>query len=246
MSVDLKKFLNVYKFSTVLPVSGKKVNFKPITTFQMKELISASGDDAEDAVDKLINECVVDEGFDIKQLALQDRFFLLLELRKKSKGSKYEVTFTCGNCNSQVLTIIDLEKLKVTKLPKEFDNKVVLDANLTVEVDFINRNIQKTANNVVKELLSVNEIKEDDIYFNEIVFSYILSVKNIITPDGTIENPTLEEKLLLFKEGPQSFYDEIVKWFDKLDVGVDFTTTMKCIHCGKEIVENITLQNFFY
>jgi DNA-directed RNA polymerase subunit RPC12/RpoP len=212
----------------------------------MKELISTAGDEPDASVDKLINECVLDEGFDVKNLSLQDRFFFLVELRKKSKGSKYEVTYKCSECSSQVIALINLDDLKVKKLDKNFDRKIVLDSNITVEVDFITRGIQKEADDIVKSMVESGEVKEDDMYVNEIVFSYILAIKKIITPDGVIENPTMEEKLSLFKEGPQSFYDEIIKWFNKLDFGIDFTTTTKCFHCGKETVESITMQNFFY
>jgi len=246
MSVDLKKFLNAYQFNTVLPGSGKKINFKPITTFQMKELISKAGADPEEAVDNLINECVIDEGFDVKNLSLQDRFFLLVELRKKSKGSTYEVLFTCSKCNSQVITKVNLDNLEVKKLPKNFDNKIVLDSNITVEVDFLTREIQKASIELVKLMVAAKEVKEDDSNLNEVMFSYIMAVKKIITPDGVIESPTMEEKVTLFKDGPQLFYDRIIEWFDKLDFGVDFTTSVKCIHCGHEVKESITLQNFFY
>jgi hypothetical protein len=246
MSVDLKKFLNMYKFNTVLPGSGVKVNFKPISTFQMKELISTADSEPEEAVDRMINECVVDEGFDVKNLSLQDRFFLLVELRKKSKGSSYEITYTCEKCKSQVITKVDLEKLVVKKLDKNFDPKIKLDDNLSVEVCLITRNLQKEATELVNLMVAAGEIKEDDVYMNEVVFGYILSIQKIITPDGTIDKPDLEQKVMLFKDGPQLFYDNIIEWFNKLDFGVDFTNIITCVHCGNETKESITLQNFFY
>jgi hypothetical protein len=244
MVVDLSKYLNVYKFNAVLPGSGLKINFKPITTYQMKELLSFDGDDPEDALDNLISSCVIDEGFDVKKISLQDRFFLMVELRKKSKGSDYQINYICGKCKSQVMTVADLDKLVVKKIDKKLDYKVKLDDNISVEVSLLSREAQLEAIRMVKEMLDYGTAKEKAKYIEETVMGYILSIKKIITPDGEIE-ASLDNKIMLFREGPQFFYDRLVEWYDKLDFGVDFTIPLKCPHCQDEQKIDIPLANFF-
>ena len=86
---DFKKYLNVYEFETTLPGSGVTIKFKPITTGQMKKLLVYENETdpsmVEEAMDELINSSVSTEGFDVKDVWLQDRFFLLVEIRRKTK-----------------------------------------------------------------------------------------------------------------------------------------------------------------
>jgi hypothetical protein len=114
---DFKMYLNMYQFDTRLPGSGKELKIKPITTGQLKrmlmyETVSDMGK-IENALDVLITECVLDKDFNVNDLYLQDRFFLLAELRKITRGNMYTFTAFCDNplCNSQYVHTIDLSKL---------------------------------------------------------------------------------------------------------------------------------------
>lgn len=241
--VDLSKYLNVYRFSAELPGSGKKVNFKPISTFLLKELVSFDGD-PDDALDNLINSCVIDEDFDIKNLTLQDRFFLLVELRKRSKGSEYNINYDCTSCHGQVIDVINLDSLKVTKLTG-LDNKVRLDDNITVVLELITRNTGIRASNLVKEFVKSGKYKENNKALDETILSYLLSITNIITPGGSIDNPDINQILVLFEQGPSFFYDNIVKWYELLDFGVEFKIDLVCPHCQKKEKIEVPLENFF-
>jgi len=120
MSGNFKRYLNMYEWETVLPGSGKTVKYKPITTGQIKRLLLYN--DVEDekviesALDSLISECVVTEGFNVGDLYLQDRFFLMVEIRNVTKGYKYTFPSKCLACNSQTFQTVDLSKLVVKKL----------------------------------------------------------------------------------------------------------------------------------
>jgi hypothetical protein len=243
-TAKLSEYLNAYKFNTVLPGSNQIVNFKPISTFQLKELASAQGD-PDDALDNLINSCVTDKGFNVKDLALQDRFFLLVELRKKSKGSAYNISYECSQCKSQVIQSIDLDKMKVKKLDKKLDYKIKLDDNITVEVALLSRNTANKAQSLVEQLIKDKVYKEDDKMMDESIMSYVLSIRKIITPAGDIESPDVETCMMLFKSGPLSFYDRISEWYEKLDFGMDFKFDMQCLHCQHKEEIQVTLENFF-
>jgi hypothetical protein len=123
MSENFKRYLNCYEWETVLPGSGAKIKYKPITTGQIKRLLLYEDmDDAvaiENAMDNLVTECVITEGFNIKDLFLQDRFFLTVEIRNVTKGNKYTFPSTCMECGSQTFQTVDLAKLPVKKLKKD-------------------------------------------------------------------------------------------------------------------------------
>jgi hypothetical protein len=244
-TVKLSEYLNAYKFNTVLPGSQKLVNFKPISTFQLKELAS-SGGEPDDALDNLINSCVIDELFDVKEIPLQDRFFLLVELRKKSKGSKYNISFECGECKSQVLQVIDLDEMVTKELDKDLDYTIKLDDNITIGVNLLSRNTLKKASSIVEKLIKDKVYKEDDKIMDESIMSYVLSINKIITPAGDIENPDMETSMMLFKSPcPMSFYDRITEWYEKLDFGIDFKFNIECTHCQNKEEIQVTLENFF-
>ena len=98
-TIDFRNYLNVYEFNTTLPGSGEEVTFRPITTGQLKKLLIYENETdpmvIEGALDDLISSCIVNEDFNINDLYLQDRFFLLVEIRKKSKGENYSFQYNC-------------------------------------------------------------------------------------------------------------------------------------------------------
>lgn len=122
MSGNFKRYLNMYEWETVLPGSGKMVKYKPITTGQIKRLLLYNEVDDENiieaALDTLISECVITDGFSVGDLYLQDRFFLMVEIRNVTKGYKYTFPSKCLSCDSQTYQTVDLSKLVVKKLEK--------------------------------------------------------------------------------------------------------------------------------
>jgi rRNA maturation protein Nop10 len=116
--MSFKNYLNVYEFDTTLPGTGAKLKIKPITTGIMKELLlyeSATDEPGkiEEALDTLLQKCVITPGFNVDGQFLQDRFFLITELRKVTRGNKYTFQATCQKCNGQAQQTVDLSKLVV-------------------------------------------------------------------------------------------------------------------------------------
>jgi Zn finger protein HypA/HybF involved in hydrogenase expression len=124
---NFKRYINVYEFETVLPGNGKTVKFKPITTGQIKKLLMY--ENAEDqaiietALDEILEGCVIGEDFKVSDLYLQDRFFLLLEIRKVTKGNTYQFQTICPSCGSQSLQTVNLSEMPVKLL--DFGKKKV-------------------------------------------------------------------------------------------------------------------------
>lgn len=242
---DFKKYLNTYKFDCILPGSGKKVHFKPITTAQMKSLLVYEKENdpkvLENAMDELISSCVLDEDFDIKKQYIQDRFFLLLEIRKKTKGETYKFRIDCPQCKSQSLNVVDLGKLNVKKLDKRKSKRVKLNDNITIELNHLTREMQDDA-------YERTQPKEDDTksLTEFMIATYANSIVKIITPDGEIEDPEYDDRIYLLENITQGEYTKITEWFDENDFGVDFMFKMKCQHCSHETETEIPSTDFFF
>jgi len=118
---NFRNYINSYVFETELPGSGDTISFRPVTTGQIKKLLlyETSNDSMsiESALDDLIMECVINpDGFEVKKLYIQDRFFLLVEIRKATRGATYGFQSVCTSCSSQSQQTLNLSNLPVTKL----------------------------------------------------------------------------------------------------------------------------------
>jgi hypothetical protein len=233
MSSDFKKYLNVYTFKCNLPGIEKEIEFKPITTGELKKLLVYANDDdperIEDALDNLVKSCVVTEDFNIDDLYLQDRYYLLFEIRKKTKGETYKFEFKCPKCNSQNIEIIDLNNLKVVKLrDKESNNIVKLTDNLSIRMSNIIRGAQKE---IYRKLRS---LKKNDSQYNVDFSIYTIScgIVGIITPDGEDNDITLDDKKYLVENIPTGLYEKISDWYSDNNFGIIFEYDLKCKNCG--------------
>jgi hypothetical protein len=276
MSANFIKYVNSYTFDTVLPGSGEKVIFRPVTTGQLKKVLifesSRDPDIMEKALDSIINECVITpEGFDADKLYLQDRFYLLLEIRKATKGSKYTFQTKCPSCSSQSQQNINLGNLPVVRLdhadkpkaakrsPKIREvkddetiqtnvqsnnwNVVELDKNISVRLSFVTREMQRTAMDTVTAMKDLSDTQKS-VELSTLLFA--LSIMEIITPDGVDKDLLLEDRQYLIDNVSQDTLEKISDWYTKHDFGVKFSFDTKCIQCGYTENKVIPLESFFF
>jgi hypothetical protein len=276
---NFKNYLNVYSFESVLPGSGEQLTYKPITTGQMKTMLLYEDNEdlgrIEEALDSLISSCVLTEGFDIMKLFLQDRFFLLTEIRKATKGNMYTFKMECADCKGQSMQTIDLTKLKIIKPKFEIkkaqhpvsaaaeeavkkvkkisvskDNVPVVPWNILKLSDKITLELSIITRGIQAEAFKiVKEIKNMTMDQKKIeIFTIInaLSIVAVITPDGREENIPLEDKIFLMNNITQSEMEKIVKWTEDNNFGLDFTFSIKCPHCNKETKREVPLDDFFF
>lgn len=241
---DFKKYLDVYQFDTVLPGCGKSVRFKPITTGQLKKILVYENDDdprvIDEILDELINSSILTEDFNIDDIYLQDRIFLLLEIRKKSKGDKYQFQFKCPKCESQNLCTINLNDLEVTKFPEKVNPVVKIDDNIKIIMKHITRGEQKEA---FKKLDS-NIKNRNQKSVNMITLTYAASINGMILPEGE-QDLTFDEKIYFIDNIPQQAYEKINKWLLDFNFGVDFSYMIKCFNCGFKNKNEMPINDFF-
>lgn len=245
---DFKKYLNKYEFTTVLPGSGEKLTFKPITTGQMKALLIHENEQEskmiENILDELMNECIIKpEDFNVEDMYINDRFFFLIELRKYTKGTIYQFQYTCPECGSQSIQHVDLKKLKVKKLPKKLNPVVKLDDNISLNVDFPRRRHQIKAFEIVDSYEGQPTERMKVAELGMLVTA--LTIESIITPDGEDKKASLEDKLYLLENITTEMYQKIADWATT-NFGIEFKAMITCTSCEftKEI--DIPPESFFF
>ena len=242
--MSFKDYLNTYEFESILPGSGEKLKFKPLTTKEMKKLLTYEGSEDYESVEKMldmiIENAVIDEDFNIDNLYLQDRFYLLVDIRKKSKGENYEFEYDCPDCGSQNYISFSLDDLKVDYLSNDIDNKVDLTNEVSVYVWFVTRGEEKEALENTENHEKQNR-KEAESQLNILT----QGIKAVETPEGKEENLSFEDKKYIVDNLTIKNLTNIREWYENNNFGVDFRIKRTCKQCGKEEEASIPLVDFF-
>lgn len=246
---NFKKYLNasVYEFSCFLPGIKQEIKFKPITTKQLKKLLIHENEEdpfiLENSLNELISECVEwPESFSLKDLYQEDRFFLLLEIRKKSKGETFQFNLTCPKCKSQSVITIDLNKFSIKEkddIPFEY-----IDYNEYISVLFDHIKVENL-NNSFNKISKMKNLSDKEKMVNYGLYGLADSIVNIKTPDG-IEEIDFEDKCELIDNGVDIFYDKVRTEIEERKFGVDFNYLIQCPHCEFSQREKITPDKFFF
>jgi hypothetical protein len=246
VAIDIKSYINVYEFSTVLPGNGQTVKFKPVTTGQMKKLLAYEQSDSpmemEKALDSLIEECVISPDFDINKLYLQDRFFLLLQIRSKTKGDRYDFTWKCPICELDQPASAKISDMDIVSA---LNTTTVIDINdsLKAEFGFPTRGIQREAVAIAESLKGITEAER---MFEIGVYTYALCMTTFTTPAGKVV-PTLEDKYIVLNSEKSEVLSSIQKWMEENDFGVEFLQKVGCANPSCEFTHTMEIPytNFF-
>jgi hypothetical protein len=246
MSINIREFVTFPTFSTVLPGSGKTVEFKAINTGQLKKLLIYEGEESpviiERILDELITSSVVSENFDIDDLYIQDRFYLLVEIRKRSKGKNYNFGYKCGKCKQESIHSIDLDRMNVKKRAAIESHPIKFNDQISFELDHIKRRDMKEVYEYVDKLKLNTKTQEQA---EMITSSFAMSIKKINTPKGVLTDIPLEDKIYLIDNMTEDAFKQYDEWARKNDFGIEFKYEFQCPHCkNKETVE-VPVSDFF-
>lgn len=239
-------FVNVYDFSCELPGSKEIVKFKPVTTGQIKKLLTYEKETnyviQEQALDDLVSSSVLSDGFNIDELYIYDRMFLLMEIRKKTKGEVLEFKITCPKCESQSLNRVNLDQLKLTQLENE-DNHVIEIDKIKIHLKHMKRKHQKEdikPHHFTKQMTDIQKS-----YIFQVLF-HACAIDKIETPNGIDENINIKDRVYFIENIPMQQMDVIKKELEKMAFGWELENKIQCVHCGHESIESIPIQQNFF
>jgi hypothetical protein len=235
--------LDVPTYEIMLPVSKKKIKYRPFLVKEQRNLLMAmeasEANTIQQAVKDILYNCTLTEGIDIDKLPIIDVEFYFINLRAKSVGEVVETKYKCNNevdgqiCGNIMEKDINLMDIKVTQ-DKEVPNEIQLDPKVTIKLKYPEFSIVE------------NSLQYDDI--NEVTFNMVAqSIEYIYDGEQFYYAAEAQPKEMLeFVEGMnQEQFAKVEDFFNNLPK-LKETIEMNCSKCGfhhKIDVEG--LENFF-
>ena len=235
--------LEVPTYELELPLSGKKIKYRPFLVKEQKNLMMAmESGDAETIqynVREILNVCTLTPGIDVDELPIIDIEYYFINLRAKSVGEFVESKYRCNNdasgteCGNIMETKINLNEIK-----PEWEEKVDPEIKLT---DKIVIKMRYPRFGIVRDSVNMDNIT--DVTFNMIVNSieYIYDGEQFYYAKET----TKEELLEFIEQLSQQQFEKIEKFFANLPK-MKRNITLTCSRCG--FIHNMEvegLENFF-
>lgn len=126
-------------FELMVPSQDKKVKIRPFTVKEEKILLMAqqSGDEKEIilAIKQVLNNCIVDAGFDVDKLATFDLEYMFLKLRARSVNNVIEVSYRDNEDDKVYDFEINLDEVDMLK-KKELSNVIKITDTVGIKMKY--------------------------------------------------------------------------------------------------------------
>tara|TARA_B100000470_G_scaffold204672_1_gene178866 strand:- start:578 stop:1282 length:705 start_codon:yes stop_codon:yes gene_type:complete len=196
--------LEANRYSCVLPICKKKVEYRPFLVKEQKVLLIAAESEesvqANSAMIDMIKSCVYDEKeIDLDHVPMMDLEYLFIQIRIKSAGETADIGIPCTECEEVNQIEVDLRE---SKLEGELPNpKLELTETIGITLTYP----------------SVNSIPEDSNPENtEDVFKMIGScVETIYDGDEVFTRDDFNEKELMnfLDQFSVDQFEQLNNWF---------------------------------
>lgn len=226
--------LETPKFDTVLPTTGKRINYRPFLVKEHKLLMMMQDGDVEDVtriVEELVDTCTFGE-VNAKKLSSTDIEWLFLKIRSKSIGENYEFIIPCNSCQKQIDTEVSIETITVEKTEGHAD-RVLITESIGIDMRYP----------TFKEILDLYKDQTPDKALDLI----LRCVKAVYTPDSytEIDENNKQELVELVESMNKEQFDKLENFFNTMPKLVQKVDAV-CPACNaKNHVEIKGLENFF-
>lgn len=127
-------------YELYLPVTGKKIKYRPFLVKEEKILIIAMESEDEKqigrAVKDVLSNCILTRGVKVDKLPTFEIEYLFLHIRGKSVGESVDLLITCPDDEqTQVPVGIDLDTIQI-EIDNEHNRDIVLDDNYTMRMKY--------------------------------------------------------------------------------------------------------------
>jgi hypothetical protein len=118
------------QFDILIPSTNKKIKFRQFLVKEEKILLVAkSSEDDNDilsAIKQVVNNCSLDESFDVDKIALFDLEYVFLKLRSLSVNNVVKLSFRDFEDDKLYDFEVNLDEIQVV-MPKNNDNKITVN-----------------------------------------------------------------------------------------------------------------------
>ncbi len=157
----------------ILPVSGQKIEIQPFVIKQEKSLLTSIDKKKKDELilifEKLINDCVITENFDVKSLNMTDFFYLVLNIRMKSTGENINGTLICSECKKNTEFDINLEESISIENPECLS--IIVKVNNGLSLKIIPTNINTLFNKEDIDIIDIVSSSIDSVIYKKEIYT---------------------------------------------------------------------------
>lgn len=247
-----------------LPYSGQEILMRPFNTKEQMSIAKAiekrDFDLIHKSLDSVLTNCVLNEGFNIKNLIAKERDILLIRLRAESISEEFNFDWVCNGtieteqqgvkdikkCGKKNTENIDLDELPLLEISGKMDTSITLcdrDCVLNIGISTRGDEIEamEYADKIRKSL--VDDTLSDKEYSNII---YASTIKSIVIEGKVYDNNSFEDKLGIIEglhSDDRSKFDTFANQVKGLEY--DFTRKVKCKSCKHEQNETMQWLSFF-
>lgn len=230
-------------YDLTLPLSNKKIRFRPFLVKEQKNLLMAVESDDQDSIQENIKQvlrnCTLTEDIEIDDLPVVDIEYFFINLRAKSVGEIVENKYRCEN-KVEEKTCGNVMDLKVNLLDIKVEGALIDNAVVQI-TDKISIKLKYPRFSVLKDISNLREMTDIAMKLVAQSIEYVYDGEQFY-----YSNEVPEQELLDFVESlNQKQFQKIENFFEnlpKLQKKID----MKCRKCGFEHKFDIEgLENFF-
>lgn len=233
--------INAPIYETELPISKKKIKFRPFTVKEQKILLMAIENDesafSENNIRQLITNCCISD-INVEKLPIIDIEFLFIQLRARSVGEIIETKYRCENeteegyCGNIMPVKYDLLEVNVTD--PDISDQIQLTPTIGVKMTY-------PGYSAIESIKKSKDLSELTLDFIISCMEYIFDKKEVYQIEDYKKEELYEflESLTIdqFKK-IEEYFTRMPKLQKKLDV--------KCSKCGFEHKITVEgLENFF-
>ena len=235
--------IDVPTYEIELPVSKKKLKYRPFLVKEQRNLLMAmensDSDSVHSAIYDILHNCTLTENVDIDNLPIIDVEYYFINLRAKSVGEVIESKYRCNNqvddkdCGNTMEHNINLLDIKV-----QIDETISPDIELN---DKLSIRMKYPVFGIVKDSAGIED--ETEITFNMLA----RSIEYIYDGDQFYygkETP-IEEMVEFVENLNQQQFEKIEKFFNNLPKMKE-KLEMTCGKCGfHHVIDVEGLESFF-
>ena len=234
--------LEVATYELDLPLSKKRIKYRPFLVKEQKVLLMAmeSGDaeSIQHNIKEILRVCTLTD-IDLDELPIVDVEYYFINLRAKSVSEESESKYKCNNIvNDEECGNVMTLKVNLTDIQPESDEEVDPEIQLTENLHI---KLRYPRFGVVKDSVQMDNIT--DVTFNMIADSieYIYDGEQFYYAKET----TKEELVEFIEQLNQSQFEKIENFFNNIP-RLRKKVNLKCNRCGFEHKFEVEgLENFF-
>ena len=234
--------LDVPTYQIELPLSKKKIKYRPFLVKEQKNLLMAvesqEAESIHNAIKDVLENCTITENVNIDELPIIDIEYYFINLRAKSVGEIVELKYRCNNtvdgknCNNLMDVSFNLQDVKVTN--NEINPEVQITDNITIKLKY-------PEFGAVKDSLDPNSVADTTFSMIANSIEYIYDGQQFY-----YAKEVQKKELIEFIESMnQTQFSKMEQFFNNLPE-LKETIHLKCKKCGFEHhIEVEGLENFF-